>query len=173
MEQGRAVMSSSDEIKQIAKTRQIVMPLIKQMATEIVAANDAKLERLLKAVEQLAKQQPVVNVTVPEIKLPKIEVPTPQVNYQPPDVHIDTTPVAKAVANLPLQKSDPTPIETPQYEPHDQAGGAIKYSGFLAQDGTWYIQRIAKNQQRYAKGRGDYSDAWEGRERLNYGYFNE
>lgn len=147
---------TTDDLKQIAQIRKAILPLVDLAKRE----SDAKLEERLSGIETalaaLLKKDTVVEVKAPEV-----------------NVTVDTTNIEKAVSKL--QKSDTTPKPAPSaYEPHDQAKSqTYQYSGFVRSNGDWYIQRVAKGEQRYSKGSGGYSDAWEKRSKLKYGYLDE
>ena len=105
---------------------------------------------------------------ISQLFIPNITVESPDVN-----VNVDTGEIEKVVSKL--QKSEPQSITMPSaYEPHDQAKkGMFNYSGFIKSDGEWYIQRVTKGEQRYAKGSGGYAKAWEKLTDLKYGYLND
>lgn len=61
---------------------------------------------------------------------------------------------------------------TPNHSDTDEAG-TPQYYGFLAADGSWYIQRVDVNSSsRYSKGTGSYTTAWTGRAALSYDYYD-
>ena len=72
-----------------------------------------------------------------------------------------------------MANNAPTAAAVSPYEPHDQAkGSGFQYSGFVRSDGAYYIQRVSKGEQRYAKGTGNYTDSWGRRDKLDYGYID-
>lgn len=143
----------SEELKQTAQLRKAIAPLITLLKSE---ANDDLLKRL-DAIEgivsAIAKKETTVNVTSPEVT---VTVETPEELTKSLRKVADTADVPSA------------------YEPHDQAKSTtFQYSGFMRSDGEYYIQRVAKGEQRYYRGSGDYTDAWEKRGNLKYSYINE
>jgi hypothetical protein len=90
-------------------------------------------------------------------------------------VNVETPPALtqaiEKMVEVQLKKASPAiPLPQPNYQPHDQGGSnGIKYNGFAAPEGFWYIQRTAKGQQRYASGKSDYSKAWAKKGSLSYG----
>jgi hypothetical protein len=82
-------------------------------------------------------------------------------NVAPPEVNVNVEPPV-------------IPLPVSAYEPHDQSKSSVyQYSGFMRSNGDYYIQRVAKGEQRYAVGNGDYANAWEKRKTLKYGYIDE
>lgn len=145
---------TTGDLKQIAQIRKAIQPLVGLMKREADADLDDRLARLETAMTSLLKKD-AIEITAPEVN---VTVETPQ---------------ALTDALTKLQKSDTMPIAS-IYEPHDQLKkGTFQYSGFVAKDGNWYIQRVAKGEQRYAKGKGDYSEAWTGLDDLKYGYLDD
>jgi hypothetical protein len=151
---------ATEELQQVAQIRKAVAPLIDLVKREA----DTKMEERLSGIESALTALLKKDFT-PEIKAPEVSV------------NMDIDQIVKAIEkqnNTLLAKSD-TPVVTSQtYEPHDQAKSqAFQYSGFVNTSGEWYIQRVAKGEQRYAKGTGDYTTAWEKRSKLKFGYIDE
>lgn len=148
-------MSVSEDLKQTAQLRKAIMPLIGLLKSEA----DAEITKRLDSIEAMMK-----SIAKPEIT----------VDYTPPVLNVTVETPEELVKSL-RKAAEPAPIETPSaYEPHDQAKTqTFQYSGFMRSDGDYYIQRVAKGEQRYAIGKGDYTAAWEKRGDLKYGYINE
>ncbi len=78
---------------------------------------------------------------------------------------------------LPVTATSGNPLD--KYRPSDtKIEDAIRYYGFLAIDGSWYIRRddlADKNDRmsRYVKGDSEYIAKLSARATLTYGYFNE
>lgn len=138
----------SEDLKQTAQLRKAIMPLIGLLKAEANDETARRLDAIEAIVKEIAKKDTTVNVTVETEEL--------------------TESIKKFAA--------PEPIDPPStYEPHDQAknkGGTFQYSGFVRSDGAYYIQRVTKGEQRYARGKSGYATAWENRDRLKYGYIN-
>lgn len=143
-------MSTTEDLKTVAQIRKAILPLIEIVKREADRNLDERLAAIEDAVKTLGARE--INIPAPNVTV-KTEVPKDLVN---------------SFSRLSKQAT-PT---IKNYQPHDQSSGTVKYNGFVAEDGSWYIQRLAKGQQRYAKGRGDYQDAWEGRGKLSYGNFD-
>lgn len=147
-------MSKSDELRAIAALRQAVAPLIPLLKAEADHELSKRLEVIESVVLELAKRDTTIEVKAPDVH-----------------VKVDTEALTKSIETL--KKSEPVAIEQPTYEPHDQAKSqTFQYSGFVRSDGAWYIQRVAKGEQRYTKGVGDYAGAWEKRSKHKYGYID-
>lgn len=149
-------MSKTEDLKQVAQIRKAVMPLVELLKAESNKELEARLDKIEASLEKALAFKPevVVNTT--------------------PEIVIDHKAAAEAMIialekqNKMLKKGD-KPDVIP-YQPHDQAKGqGVQYSGFVRSDGAWYIQRVAKGEQRYAKGNGSYQKAWEKRAKQDYG----
>ena len=141
----------SDEIREVARLRKAVLPLVKLLSSEAVSEVSKRLDTIEESLTEIAKRDMNVTVTAPEV------------HVGPTVFDVDKLITALDKSNKALMAKSASPA-LPDYQPHDQAGSsAIKYNGFVAQDGSWYIQRVAKGGQRYAKGKGNYSEAWEKR----------
>jgi hypothetical protein len=143
-------MSVSEDLKQTAQLRKAIAPLVKILKSEADADITKRLVAIESIVQEIAKKETVINVAPPEVNV-KVETPD------------ELTKTFQKFA-------EPEPIESPTaYEPHDQAKkGIYQYSGFVRSDGKYYIQRVAKGEQRYSLGEGNYSDAWEKKDSLTY-----
>lgn len=145
---------TTDDLKQVAQIRKAVMPLIDLVKREADIKLDERLVGIETALTALLKRDTTIEVKAPDV-----------------NVNIET-PIELTEAFIKLNKSDPKP--TGSYEPHDQIKkGTFQYSGFVRSDGAWYIQRVAKGEQRYSKGDGKYTDAWEKKADLKYGYIDD
>lgn len=154
---------TTEELKEVGKLRKAMLPLFKLLPDALVEANEKRFDLIEKKLEELSVPQPVVNVTSPDVVVPKIDAPNVTVK-------VDTEAIVAAIEKANTTKVKPTPSA---YEPHDQAKTQVyQYSGFVRSDGEWYIQRVAKGEQRYAKGQSGYADAWERRSKLKYGYID-
>lgn len=77
---------------------------------------------------------------------------------------------------LPITLTSGNPLD--KYRPSDtKIDGDIRYYGFLATDGSWYIRRDNLTSKidrpsRYTKGDSDYPTNLSNRANLDYGYFN-
>jgi hypothetical protein len=153
-----------DELKDIGRLRKAMMPLFKLLPEQFFEENERRFALLEKKLDKLTIPQPEIVV-----KAPIVNVPAAKIDIAPPEVTVNLDPDSITQALIKAKNlTSPSP-----YEPHDQAKGQIfKYSGFLRDDGSWYIQRIAKGEQRYAKGQGGYADAWDGRSKLRYGHID-
>lgn len=160
----------SGDLKDVGKLRKALLPVVKMIQHEINEENKKRFELIDKKIDKIAAIKPVIN-------LEKVNVPQPDIN-----VHVDIPDVlAKAVSInssdlntllgvLKTMQSQTIKAEQITYLPHDQDNGnMIKYNGFVALDGQWYIQRVTKGEQRYVKGNGNYSEAWDNRTKLGYG----
>ena len=176
-------MSASEDLKQIAMLRKAILPLATVLKDEVTA--EANVEATKEVAERLHKMDEAITELLSQrlnqmdsaiVELLKREL---NVTVNAPEVHntvempTNLISALEKIQAMTLQKSAPTVIkaETPTvYEPHDQSGGLVKYNGFVASNGSWKIQRISKNEQRYAFGKGDYAKSWETRDKLKYGY---
>lgn len=93
----------------------------------------------------------IVSNTKPEIKMPKINVPTPQVKVVNTNDDIYAT-----------YKASDTDI-----------GEENSYYGFINKQGNWFILRNSGEAFRYTFGSTDYTKNWNTREQLGYGYYSE
>lgn len=148
----------ADDLKEIARLRKAMLPLLDFMRLEANEEFTYRLEKMESTLEKLAERESNITVKAPDV-----------------NVTVNTEEIVAAIRKLEasgvLQKS--ALPESARYEPHDQSGGGVsKYNGFVADDGSWYIQRVSKGEQRYAKGKGGYMDAWEKRTKLPYGYLS-
>lgn len=183
-----------DELKDIGKARKMLAPLFKlygqkiEDSADIIAKSVADLDKKLadnkqqtdkqiigvlatitKALaerdkqvdKQFAKMQEVIIELTEKETTVKVDAPPVNVEVQPPEQVI-------------VEKSTPAPEPVSEYQPHDQdKKNSFQYSGFVRSDGAWYIQRIAKGEQRYVAGTKDYSESWEKRDKLDYKNINE
>lgn len=164
----------SDDLKDIGKMRKAFLPIFKLIQQEVNHENLKRFELLDKKLDKIAAIKPVIN-------LEKVDVPQP-------DIHIKVDipeQLTKAVTNnqadlaslievVKAIQGQTIKAEQITYLPHDQdSTPLVKYNGFASLDGQWYIQRVAKGQQRYVRGTGDYSDAWTNRAKLKYGTADE
>lgn len=162
---------SVEDIKQVAQLRKAIAPLVTMLRDEATNEMAKQFGNRLDTIEsillELAKKESVINVAAPIVN-----VAPPEVNV--PDVNI-TVETPEELTKSIQKMSEPVSIEeidTPTaYEPHDQAKGQVySYSGFMRSDGAYYIQRVSKGEQRYARGNDNYAEAWESRSKLQYGY---
>jgi hypothetical protein len=141
---------ATENLKQIAQIRKAVMPLIQLLKNESDKTLEKRLDGIEAALSTLLKKDPAINVSPPEV-----------------NVKVDTAEITKSIEKMSKTGTTST------YEPHDQAkSGPYNYSGFVKSDGKWYIQRVAKGEQRYAKGTGEYTEAWDKRKNIKYGYID-
>ena len=147
--------NKSEELKIIALIRKAIKPLATAARLEANEDIHNQLAQLTKAVDGLVKRE------VKEVRV-KVETPSQVVE------------ALEKVTQAQMQKSEPLPAPA-KYEPHDQEakkGTPFQYNGFVAENGDWYIQRIAKGEQRYAKGHGNYAEAWTNKKKQSYGYLD-
>lgn len=143
---------TTEELKTVAQIRKAIQPLVSLVKRDADANLEERLHGIEVALSALLKKDTSVTVQPPEV-----------------NVTVDTKSIENALSKM--QKSEPKPVST--FEPHDQAKAqGESFSGFVRSDGDWYIQRVTKGEQRYAKGSGDYSEAWEKRSKLKYGYID-
>lgn len=139
----------SDNLKQIAQIRKAIAPLVAVLSRESDEKITKRLALIETALSTLLQKETVVNIAPPQV-----------------DVTVDTAAITKSIEKM--QKKAET--SDSEFQPHDQAKkGTFSYNGFVKSDGSWYIQRVAKGEQRYAKGTGDYVDSWEKKDNLKYG----
>ena len=157
MENNMSVIS--ENLKLTAQIRKAIAPLIKVLQVETNADITKRLLVIENIVIELAKKETIVNVAAPEVN----------VTVETPDE------LTKTIQKMSEPIKLPTPEPVPSaYEPHDQSKSqTFQYSGFMRSNGDYYIQRVAKGEQRYAVGNGDYPKAWEKRSNLKYSYINE
>lgn len=148
---------SKEELKMVGQIRKAIMPLLELMKTEANQGIDDRLTAIETSLIEIAKRDFNVEVKAPEVN---VTVETPE----------ELTKTIKKMA----EPVTAEPVEVPSaYEPHDQAKtGTFQYSGFMRSNGDYYIQRVAKGEQRYFKGSGDYAEAWAKRDKLTYGYIS-
>lgn len=146
---------TTQDLQRVGDLRQALKPLIEVMKVQANVELEKRLALIESALTELAKRDTVINVSSPEVS-----------------VDIDTSEFTQAIKDQVklITKNSETPEPPSRYEPHDQAKTTtFQYSGFVRDDGVWYIQRVAKGEQRYAKGQGDYRSAWERRSKHKYG----
>lgn len=97
-----------------------------------------------------------------------------------PNANIAQTPMLHTVGKKPVTADNPLSVKTSafleNFYPSDQlTSGPVTYNGYLDRDGRWYIteQNTTTGTFRYAKGSSNYSNNWDNRAGLSYGYFNE
>lgn len=148
---------SEQDLKQTAQIRKAIMPLIQLLKSEANVEITKHLSVIDAKLDEIAKRENIIKVSPPEVS----------VTVSIPDE------LTKSIQKM----SEPAPevVDTPtDYQPHDQSKSQVyQYSGFVRSDGKYYIQRVAKGEQRYAKGAGDYTEAWSKRSKLNYGRIDE
>jgi hypothetical protein len=145
---------NKEDLKTVGQIRKAMLPLVEILRAETNKDLTARLEKIETVLADLVKKD--YNVTV-----------------QPTPVTVegfDPTQLIEKMQKMNQKKLEPAVVQPVlKYEPHDQSGGVIKYNGFVAEDGSWYIQRLSKSSQRYAKGKGDYIEAWDKKTKLEYG----
>lgn len=155
-------MTETERIQQIAQLRKAIMPLVELLKTDANKELESRLEIIEKSLQSLAEK---------EVKF-DVQVNAPDVTFEvPTELTQAITDIHKMVEINMKKNNDVVVKDTSHYEPLDQAKEKVfTYSGFMKSDGSWKIQRIAKNEQRYAFGKGDYADAWKRKSKLDYGY---
>lgn len=190
----------SDELKQMGKTRKLLKPLMDLFADRIekaassIESSVTSLEAKVESNKEITTQQIIDKAN--EIRTEFYRVQEKQQQQHSEDIRKAHELFNKTVSDLSNKMSvtvkapdlHPT-FEVPkpeviinkaeskdpgEYQPHDQGKkGMYQYSGFARADGAWYIQRVTKGEQRYAAGKDDYTDAWEKRDKLEYGLISE
>lgn len=146
-------MDDMDRRQLVGLLRQAIKPLIKdivveKMTQEITASLKLDIAKLNSSLEKHSTS----------------------VNIDASDLHTAVQELTKYTMQQELKKSQSKQLEVTDYQPHDQKKkGVYKYAGFVRPDGSWYIQRIAKDEQRYIFGKGNYSEAWSEAEAQKYG----
>lgn len=149
-------------IKDLAESIQTIQNY-QESHTQAFSEHLTKLEGIIEGTLKTNNTEPIaraldnikiVSNTKPEIKIPKIDVPAPQVKIVNTNNDIYAT-----------------------YKASDaDVGEESSYYGFIDSSGNWFILRRSGSDSasfRYAFGNKDYKDNWLSREKIKYGYYNE
>ena len=167
-------MDKTDRLTAVGIVRQALAPLIKEWTVDQELLAKAILNELTPTLQEVAKAlTKSVEVAIPDLdrlieKLNKLEKNDTITEVKLPDI----TKLAEKLESL---TSSLAKANIGDYRPHDQDDkiAGVEYDGFVAPNGNWYIVRQQDNLQRYASGRENYEDAWQKRDKQNYGYLNK